>query len=219
MTAGRARVFHGLTAVAAILALVLQLVLVVNGGQVLDEQELPGLGVRVARFAAYFTIQSNLLVAVAAVLLTRDPQRDGTGFRVVRLGSVVGITVTGLVHFTLLRPLLDLDGADYVADKLLHMVVPVLAIVGWAAFGPRPRFDLRSFWWVLAWPLAWLAEALVVGGATGWYPYPFLDHREDGWGHVLVASVGITALFLLLFALVARVDRSARPAPTGSVAP
>ena len=90
--------------------------------------------------------------------------------------------MTGLVHFVLLRPLLDLDGADYVADKLLHMVVPVLAVVGWAVFGPRPRFDRRSFWWVLAWPLAWLAETLVVGGATGWYPYPFLDHREDGLG-------------------------------------
>ena len=50
----------------------------------------------------------------------------------------------GVVHFFLLRPLLDLDGADYVADKLLHMVVPVLAFVGWALFGPRPRIDWRE---------------------------------------------------------------------------
>jgi hypothetical protein len=203
------------TAAVAVVALLLQLVLIVNGGRVLDEQELPGLGVRLARFVAYFTIQSNILVAVATVLLARDPRRDGAGFRVARLAAVVGITVTGLVHFTLLRPLLDLDGADYVADKLLHMVVPVLAVLGWALFGPRPRVDLRSFWWVLAWPLAWLAQALLVGAATGWYPYPFLDHREDGWDHVLVASVGITVLFLLLFALIARIDRRAAPPPLG----
>jgi hypothetical protein len=215
----RARLFHGLTAAVALGALVLQLVLVLNGGRVLDEQEVPDLGIRVARYVAYFTIQSNLLVAAATVMLARDPQRDGVGFRIVRLGSVSGIAVTGFVHFTLLRPLLDLDGADHVADKLLHMVVPVLALLGWVFFGPRPRVDLPSFWWVLAWPLAWLAEALVVGGATGWYPYPFLDHREDGWDHVLVASVGITVLFLLTFALVAWIDRRARPAPTGSVAP
>jgi hypothetical protein len=94
-----------------------------------------------------------------------------------------------------------------------HGLTAGVAILGWALFGPRPRIDLRSFRWVLAWPLAWLAEALIVGAATGWYPYPFLDHREDGWDHVVVASVGITVLFLLLFALVAQVDRRARPAP------
>ncbi len=209
--------FHGLTAVVAVIALVLQLVLIINGGRVLDEQEMPGLGVRLARFVAYFTIQSNILVGVAAGLLARDPQRDGVGFRIVRLASVMGIAVTGLVHFVLLRPLLDLDGADYFADKLLHMAVPLLAVVGWAMFGPRPRVDLRSFWWVLAWPLAWLVEALVVGGATGWYPYPFLDHREDGWDHVVVASVGITVLFLVLFGIVGLVDRRTRPVPADAV--
>ncbi len=55
--------------------------------------------------------------------------------------------MTGLVHFVLLRPLLDLEGADYVADKLLHMAVPVLAVAGWAAFGPRPAGrHARSAW-------------------------------------------------------------------------
>ena len=63
--------------------------------------------------------------------------------RAVRLAGTVGITVTGIVHFLLLRPLLDLEGADFVADKLLHMVVPVLAIVGWALFGPTPGREVR----------------------------------------------------------------------------
>ena len=99
--------------------------------------------------------------AVAVRLLLHDPeQRAGrdrdrrcwpaTRLRTGRAGgcsgwpAVIGITVTGVVHFILLRPLLDLDGADYVADKLLHMVVPVLAVVGWALFGPRPRVDAAS---------------------------------------------------------------------------
>src|SRR4051794_30272618 len=44
----------------------------------------------------YFTIQSNLLVAVSTCLIVRD--RTGSRlFRVVRLASLVGITVTGLV--------------------------------------------------------------------------------------------------------------------------
>jgi len=214
VTARSARLWHGLTAVVAIAALVLQLVLVLQGGRVLDETEQPGLAVRLGRLVSYFTIQSNVLVAVVTVQLARDPLRDGSLWRVLRLAAVVGITVTGVVHFVLLRPLLDLDGADWLADKLLHMVVPVLAVVGWAVFGPRPRIGWREIGWALCWPLAWTVWTLVVGALTGWYPYPFLDPREEhGPAGVAVAVAGITVFFLLLFALARYVDRQARPTP------
>ncbi len=202
-----ARAWHTLTAVVTGAALVLQLVLVVEGGRVLDEVEPPGLGLRLARFIAYFTIQSNTLVAVATALLARDPFRDGPAFRALRLASTVGITVTGLVHFFLLRPLLDLHGADWLADKMLHMLVPVLAVVGWFAFGPRPRVDGRAVAAAFAWPIAWLAVTLSVAGATRWVPYPFLDFREEGWGSVAVVCLGITALFAGLVAGFGWVDR------------
>lgn len=208
-----ARRWHALTALVAIGALVLQLVLVIQGGRVLDEHTRPDLPVRLFRLIAYFTIQSNLLVALAATQLARDPARDGRFWRVLRVAGVAGIAVTGLVHFVLLRPLLDLEGADYVADKLLHMAVPALAIAGWAAFGPRPRVTTREIGLALVWPFAWLAEALVVGGVSGWYPYPFLDHREDGVGAVVVACVGITMLFLAVLALIAWIDGRAKPTP------
>ena len=114
-----------------------------------------------------------------------------------RLAGLVGITVTGLVHFFLLRPLLDLDGADWVADKLLHMVVPVLAVAAWAWVGPRPRVTWREAAYALRLAAcAWLAWTLVVGQVDGWVPYPFLDADEEGWGSVAVVSVGITALFV-----------------------
>ena len=137
MTASRARLLHLAVAVVATAALVLQTVLVLQGGRVLDESEVPGLGIRLGRLVSYFTIQSNLLVAVTAWQLWRDPVRDGSWWRVVRVAAVAGITITGLVHFVLLRPLLDLEGADWFADKLLHMVVPLLAVVAWGLVGDR----------------------------------------------------------------------------------
>jgi hypothetical protein len=214
VTIRSARLWHGLTAVVATGALVLQLVLVVKGGRVLDEVEPPALATRLARYVAYFTIQSNLLVALVTAQLARDPLRDGAVWRVLRLAAVVGITVTGVVHFLLLRPLLDLDGADLVADKLLHMVVPVLAVVGWGVFGPRPRVEGREVRLTLCWPVAWVVEALLVGGLTGWYPYPFLDHREEhGILGVVLSVAAITVFFLLLLALARLVDQRARPAP------
>ena len=117
------------------------------------------------------------------------------------------------MHFILLRPLLDLDGADYVADKLLHMVVPALAVVGWALFGPRPRVDRERADLVgrLAAGLPRLRARR--GAASGWYPYPFLDVDEKGWGHVLGASVGITAVVLVFIAGATAVDQRVKPAP------
>ena len=212
MNPARARPVHLVVAVVAWAALLLQLVLVLSGSAVLVEDDPPGLAARVYRFFAYFTIQSNLLVAVVSTVLARDAGLDGRGWRVVRLAGLVGITVTGLVHFFLLRPLLDLDGADWVADKMLHMVVPVLAIAAWAWCGPRPRFVAREAAYALCWPLAWLAWTLVVGRVDGWVPYPFLDADQEGWGSVAVVSVGVTVLFGLLFAVVAWLDGRLPPA-------
>ncbi|MGA8258292.1 MAG: Pr6Pr family membrane protein [Nocardioides sp.] len=208
-----ARRWHLLTAVVAVVTIGLQLLLVIRGGQVLDEVEPPGMGLRLMRFVVYFTVQSNILVAITATMLTRDPLRDGVWWRCLRLAAIVGITVTGLVHFVLLRPLLDLGGADWAADKLLHMVVPALAVVGWAAFGPRPRVSRRAVAIAFAWPVAWLAVVLGVGAWTGWYPYPFLDHREEGAGAVVIAAVGVTIVFVALIAGARRLDRSLPAAP------
>ena len=214
MTLRSARAWHGLTALVAITALLLQLVLVVQGGRVLDETTQPGLGIRLGRLVSYFTIQSNLLVAVVTTQLARNPLRDGPAWRVARLSAVVGIFVTGAVHFVLLRPLLDLSGSDWLADKLLHMLVPVLAVAGWAAFGPRPRIGDREIRLALAWPLTWLAWTLTIGWLSGWYPYPFLDHREEhGTMGVVLTSLAITAFFLALLAGARFVDQRARPQP------
>lgn len=210
--AGR-RAGHLLVAVVGTAALVLQTVLVVQGSVVLDEQDPPALGLRLARLVAYFTIQSNLLVTVAAWALVGDPDRDGRLFRAVRLAGVMGITVTGLVHFVLLRPLLDLHGADLVADRLLHMAVPTLAVLAWLLLGPRPRVDAGAVRAALAWPVAWLVVTLLVGRTTGWVPYPFLDADENGWGAVMVAVVGVTALVGALLAGFAALDRRLPAAP------
>ena len=213
MTPERARRVHLVVALVAWFAVVFQLVLVLQGSAVLVEDDPPGRGESIYRFFAYFTIQSNLLVAIASTALAREPELDRPTWRVVRLAGMVGITVTGLVHFFLLRPLLDLDGADWMADKLLHMVVPVLALAAWAWVGPRPRFTWREAAYALVWPLAWLAWTLVVGRVDGWVPYPFLDASEEGWGSVMVVSVGIMVLFLVLFALYGWLDRLLPPTP------
>jgi hypothetical protein len=197
-------------------ALALQLVLVIRGGRVLEEARPPSMSLRLLRFIAYFTVQSNVLVLVTTAGLARDPERCWRGFRALRTAAVTGIAVTGLVHWFLLRPLLHLHGADAVADKLLHLAVPILALAGWLAFGPRPRTTRRSSLVATVWPLAWLAVILAQGAATGWYPYPFLDHREHGWVHVGVVCAGVFVLWFALLYGEHTYDRRMPPAPRGS---
>lgn len=208
-----ARLWHGITFAIAAIALVLQAVLVIDGAAVLDETAVPPLGTRLVRLVSYFTIQSNVLVAVVAAMLARDPAHDGPVLRVLRLDAVVGIAVTGMVHVVLLRPLLDLDGASALADALLHVVVPVLAVLGWLVFGPRPRVSASTVVWALAWPVLWLLVTLASGAATGWYPYPFLDVGALGLARVLLNAAGVTVLFLALFAGCAIYDRRLPPMP------
>jgi hypothetical protein len=202
----RARGWHLVTAVCATGAVLFQLVLVWQGGAVLDDVDPPALGERLVRFVGYFTILSNVLVAVVTWTLALARDRDDAGWRVLRLTSLVGITVTGVVHWFLLRPILDLSGADHLADRLLHVVVPLLTVIGWVAFGPRGRIRGRDVVAALTFPVVWLVYTLVRGSATGFYPYQFLDVGRHGYAAVALACLGVAVLFITLAALAWKAD-------------
>lgn len=202
----RDRVFHLATFVVAAFAVVLQFVLVYQGHSVLDETARPDRGTRVVRFASYLTIWSNVLVAWSTLTLALGADRDTRLWRALRLNAVVICFGGGIVHFFFLRPLLDLEGADLLADKLLHVVVPLLAVVGWFVFGPRGRATAADLGPFLVLPVFWLGYTLVRGAIVDWYPYPFVDVAEHGYGVVALNCVGVSALMLLLAWVAVRVD-------------
>lgn len=194
----RDRAFHLATFVVAAFAVVLQLVLVYQGHSVLDETSRPDRGTRLVRFVSYLTIWSNVLVAWSTLTLALGKDRDTTWWRALRLDAVVICFGGGIVHFFFLRPLLELDGADLLADKLLHVVVPLLAVIGWVAFGPRRRASVGDLGPFLVLPVAWLAYTLVRGANVDWYPYPFLDVLLHGYTVVALNCVAVSALMLLI---------------------
>jgi hypothetical protein len=196
-----AQVWHGVTAAVAAFALAAQLVLVIDGASVLVTEEPPSLAQRLVHFVSYFTVLTNVLVCAVTITLARRPDRDGPGWRVLRLSGVTGIVVTGIVHWFFLRPLLHLTGWSYATDLLLHVVVPILALVGWLVFGPRPRVVLRVVLASLLYPVLWLVYTLVAGAVSGWYPYPFLDVDRLGGARVALACVGVTAAILAVSVL------------------
>jgi hypothetical protein len=193
--------FHLATAVVVTAALLLQLGLTATAAG----EPLP---VRLLRLVSYFTIQSNVLVALTSWALAVRPTRGVSArFKVARLAALVGITVTGLVYVVVLRPIVDLDGWWAVADTLLHYVVPLLVVVGWFVYGPRRRVDGRSVLLLLAWPVAFFSWTLLHGAVSGFYPYPFVDVDALGYGTVLVNAALVLGLLLAASATALWLDR------------
>lgn len=203
----RARWFHLLTFGVAAFAVVLQLVLVLQGHNVLDEHNRPDRGTRVVRFCSYLTIWSNVLVAWSAFTLALGTDSESRVWRALRLNAVVICFGGGVVHFFLLRPILDLAGADLLADRMLHMVVPLFAVVGWLAFGPRHRAEAGDLGPFLVLPVVWLVYTLIRGEFVEWYPYPFIDVNEHGYGVVLLNCLGVAAFMVVLAFGAVRLDR------------
>lgn len=206
-----ARIWHLSVAVIALIVLITQTGRTALGLGAVE----PYLGLRLFHLICYFTIQSNVLVLIAAITLALDPRRDGVWWRAVRAAGIAGITVTAVVHWFLLRPLSTLTGIDFWLDLFLHVVIPLLAVVGWLCFGPRPRMGLRTVGLAVLWPIGWLIGALIHGGLTGWYPYPFLNVPVEGAGPVAVVCVLIALGLFGVLALMALVDRKLPAAPRG----
>ncbi len=125
-----ASIWHLTTAVIGIAAMVTQLVMTIRGIDVLIVNgQIAPVGTRIVRFFSYFTIQSNILVALAALTLAWNPRRDGRLWRLLRLDALFGITITGIIYASLIEPITNSKGISRVTDIAVHYVVPVMAVL------------------------------------------------------------------------------------------
>jgi hypothetical protein len=190
------RAWFGATAACVIAGVVISAVTAANNGA----GHFHPAAARAANTFAFFTIQSNLLIGVATLLLAVRLERTSTAFRVLRLSGLVAITVTGIVFHAVLSRTLDLSGWAAVGNELVHTVVPVMAVVGWLLAGPRRLCTREIVWMSLVFPAFWLAFTLIRGAIADWYPYPFIDVTQLGYGRVALNCVWLAVLMLGLAA-------------------
>lgn len=162
---------------------------------------------RLFDYLTYFTIWSNITVAVVLTVLWLRPDlfvrdgRAGAVWRALRLDSVLMIVITGIVYNLILRGA-EKSGADLVSDTALHVVVPILTLLVWLLAGPRGLLTTRTIAPSLVLPLVWAVVALVRGAVVGAYPYPFLDVAKNGLASVLAfIAVILVVAVVLAFAL------------------
>ena len=207
-----ARVAFGLTSALVTYGLVLQFVLAVQND---DGLFLTG-PARFVNTLSYFTIESNILVAVTTGLLALRLDRPSTLFRVLRLSGLVGIAITGVVFHIALASLQELSGKEAAADWVLHTASPLLCVVGWLLFGPRHQISRRLVGLSVLFPVVWLTYTLIRGSLVqdrfgrDYYPYPFLDVATEGYAKVAVNVVLVALLFAVLAGGALFLDRRLR---------
>jgi hypothetical protein len=203
-----ARWWHALLAAVVTAAFITQLILLFTTGADVNTSASGAsepVATRLVRLFSYFTIESNLIVLAAACTLARNPARDGRGWRTLRLDSLLGIVITGLVFDLVLARYVHLTGAAWWATLGFHYFSPWWTLLGWVLFGPRPRISWGTVVRAFGWPLAWIGYTFAHGAVTGWYPYPFLNVSRIGYAHavrntavILVFAVALAVAFKLL---------------------
>jgi hypothetical protein len=158
--------------------------------------------------AAYFTILTNLLVAVVFTSITFSRPR-GHSLRSILCapwfvaGTTLSILLVGVIYILLLHGTQELAGNSLLANNLLHFVTPTVVPLFWLFFVRKGelRWHHPLLWAI--YPLAYLVYGLVRGGATGIYAYPFLDVGALGWPRIAANATLIAVGFMLSgFALV-----------------
>lgn len=160
------------------------------------------------RFLGFFTVGTNLLVAVMATRLAlgRTSGFSGAG---ARMAITAAILLVGIAYWFLLAPFWTPTGWQLVADIGLHTVQPVLAAALWLTLRDG-SLGWRDVPKAAVWPATYAVYALARGAGDGWYAYWFLNPRDQSLLELLVSIAGLSLLVMGIGAVLVAIDRGRR---------
>lgn len=161
------------------------------------------------RFFTFFTILSNILVALCFTASLRQVRYQQAFFARASVQSAVAvyIIVVGVVYNLVLRFLWAPQGLQRVVDELLHTIIPVYYFIYWLLYVPKTKLRWKNIFPWLIFPACYLAVILVRGAYTGYYPYPFLEVTKLGYTKVFFSATYILAAFLLFSIIIIAIAR------------
>jgi hypothetical protein len=152
----------------------------------------------IVRYFSFFTILTNLIVAVCVTALLLKPNSKwGSWFSkpAILTAITVYIAIVGIVYNTILRFLCQPQGLQFVTDELLHTAIPLLFMSYWFLYVPKIGLQYKQFFSWLTYPLIYVIFTAVHGAITGFYPYPFVDVAQLGYPRVLMNTAGLLVAF------------------------
>ena len=197
------QIFSTIGAVMAWVAVILQLYLIIVNRTVSISETL-------LRFFTFFTILSNILVAVCFTVLALKPRIEVSGFfsgAGVLSAVTVYITIVGTVYQFVLRQIWDPQGLQKIVDELLHTVIPAYFILFWFLFARKFTLQWNQILPWLIFPLCYLIIILFRGALAGYYPYPFVNVTKLGYAKVFLNCGMVLIAFLFFSALLVAVAR------------
>ncbi len=178
---------------------------------------------------SYFTILSVLLALAyfsALVLLAlgrrtaaRDVARAGLAPALAHFkgGVTLAVTITMTVyHFLLARVIFEMVGYKPFSpnDIIVHYAIPLLVILDWLLFDPKPTYGPADPLKWLGIPLAYFIFAVLraqlggeLRGVQSRYPYFFMDIDALGLGPVLLNVLLLAVGFLFIGYVLFGVDK------------
>src|SRR6187402_3069092 len=200
-TAALSNLFAVVVAAVAWPALMLQYWLILWSGTI---------GHATVRYFSFFTILSNLLVALVATAAATGgnwaPLRVWRKPRMRGLAALC-IAVTCLIYATILAGQWHPQGPQLIADRTVHYVVPFLYLFWWVALLPHGTLVWRDALRWLLFPLVFLAWTRLRGAVVHEYPYPFVDVDRLGYATVLINAIMVALVFVVLGLGLVAIDR------------
>lgn len=193
----------GLAAVVGWSALALQFVVSIG----LTREAGLSMAIGLWRFVGYFTILTNLAVAIAFTRIAKGRAPEPTAFT----GLVLAIGAVGVVYDTILAAVVPpMTPLWAMADRGLHYVMPMATVAWWVAFTPTAtlRWSDAARW--LRYPAVYLVYALARGAVDDWYPYFFINAARLGYARTLINAAALTLAMLAAGLLLIAVTRFAR---------
>ena len=160
-------------------------------------------------YFSYFTIQTSLIAIVTLGVsgwFAWNSQVETRVLNIVRLCTVTFTVVVTLIYNLLLRGLAN-DPADgnYVwpvlPNEILHVWAAIFMLIDWMLSSRRINLLIRTIFWVLVFPLAWLLYSIVRGLLVDWWPYWFINPNEPAGITGMLSYIVAIMLFLLTVAI------------------
>ena len=156
------------------------------------------------RFFSFFTILTNILVAIYMTFQSTETTRSKIKFLDkdgVLSAITVYITIVGLVYQIALRHIWNPQGMARVVDELLHSLIPILVIIYWYLYENKKSISYKNIPQWLIYPLCYLFYILIRGLYTNFYPYPFMNVTSLGIQQVSINACALIVLFIGMSAL------------------
>ena len=175
----------------------------------------------------FFTVQSNIFIIVMSLLflvndvmlLVNKKSFVNQTLLLIKYVATVAITITFIVFFTMLAPLMGVDYLLSFNNFSLHAIVPILAIIDFILFDTDINLTYKNSLLATIAPISYVVFVYIGAifklryGENLYYPYFFLDFEKNGfffekgfgiipWIIILLAGIcGLGFLYCLIIKL------------------